>query len=223
MDCNIKEFIEYLREIGNRIYSYTSFIDTFVEMCQNAETGDDLLKISAEYSEIFYNTMIPIQGIYNRYIGWALPSEKACTLVVSTWKQFPNSKIVDIGGGTGLFCKVFNHLGIPENKLLAVDLSNPSHCSSESKNFWPIHREDDFKVDPNDILFIAWGVTKSHRIIDDYVERGGHCVIILGELGGNITTDPEMLIENPEWNVEIHEVPGPASLWFERLSISKRK
>jgi hypothetical protein len=117
---------------------------------------------------------------------------------------------------------VFNYLGIPEDKLLAVDLTNPSHCKSKQKKFWPIHRDDEFKVDPDDILFIAWGVTNTEKTLYDYIDRGGHCIIILGELGEGLTLDPEILEGKDDWIIESHEISSPMGSCMERLVISRR-
>lgn len=117
----------------------------------------------------------------------------------------------------------FNHLDIPEDKLIAVDLQNSSHISGESKNFWPIYRDDNYKVYCNDILFIAWGTYRLECIIYDYVEQGGKCIIILGEEERGCTFGPDFFVNNPNWKVELHKVPGPASLYSERLSINIRK
>lgn len=192
-----------------------SQMQKFETMCQCAETGEDIMKIVDNYDMEFKN-------IYNKYIGWALASREACNLVVDFWKLHPEKRIVDVGAGTGLFCKVFNYLGIPEDKLLAIDLPNPSHFRDEQKKFWPIHRNDDFKVDPGDILFIAWGVVNIEKTLYDYIDRGGNFIIILGELG-ELTLDPEILEENDDWIVDSCKVPSPMGSCMERLSISKRK
>lgn len=218
---------------------------TFEENCKNAVSGLDLLNIAEVYDQILHhsynkcdieenctycvehNIMDSTNAkiIYNDYIGWALPSRKTCQLVVDEWKKDPSRNIVDIGAGNGVFCKVFNHLGIPNDKLIAVDIENPTHRGNNAKEFWHIHREDNYKPNPEDILFIAWGTSGINGIVDDYVERGGKCIIILGET--NVTYDPEKFIdqetEKPkkDWTVELHHVPGALSIYAEQLSINK--
>lgn len=202
-------------------------VQAFEEKCKNTETAEDLMTLASDYYEVFSGESMGwplMKFMYNKYIGWALPSRETCELVIETWHQYPNSRLIDLGAGTGLFCKVFNYLGIPEDKLLAIDHPTISCFKSlKSKNFWPIHREDNYQVDPNDILFIAWGVSTLKNIINDYVEKGGQCAIILGEEGGNMTTDPEKFVEDSRWDIIIYKVPGPASLWSEELSINRRK
>ena len=193
-------------------------IEQFVKRCKNAETGEDLLRIAEMYVEIQQQAVMGPLFLYQEHIGWALPSQQTCQKVVDIWKQFPYSRIVDFGAGTGLFCKVFHHLGISQDKLLAVDLHQPTHAK-QTKQFWPIHRDDDYHVDVNDILFVAWG-SGITNVIDDYVDSGGFCVMILGEVDYGCTT-PANYFENIEgWDMELIHVPGPASAYTEHLSIN---
>lgn len=222
-------------------------MDTFEDKCKNAVTGADLMEIAEVYDQILHhaynmcdnkdnciyytkhNVMdaYNVKTIYNDYIGWALPTEKACQLVVDKWQKNPNRRIVDLGAGTGAFCSVFNHLGVPADKLIAVDIENPTHTGNKSsvrKEFWPIVRDNDYQVNSEDILFIAWGTTGIDDIVDDYVERDGKCIIILGET--NVTYDPEEFIDREtdkpkeNWIVDLHHVPGALSIYAEQLSIN---
>ncbi|HSW77029.1 MAG TPA: hypothetical protein VLG50_08275 [Candidatus Saccharimonadales bacterium] len=59
-------------------------------------------------------------------------------------------------------------------------------------------------------------------MIDDYVDRGGQCVIILGECG-DLTTDPEKFLHDDRWDTVMYEVPAAASFCPETLSINTRK
>lgn len=202
-----------------------SELQKFEIMCQNTKSAEDLMNIT----ECLWNkTDFKFGTIYHKYIGWALPSEEACKIVVTFWKSynttFPESGIIDFGAGTGLFCKVFHHLGIPEDKLLAVELlkSSSLFCSPESLKFWPIHRDNDYIVNPDDILFIAWGVCKVESIVNDYVDRGGKCVIILGDFHGTCTVNHKMLEGKDGWIVETYKVPGPMLSFKDGLSISRR-
>jgi hypothetical protein len=219
MDDTDMELIESFCEMSIRCGTPSDTIYAFLSMCQNASTGQDLMDIAATYYDLSQRYVIGVKEIYNRYIGWALPSKKACQLVVNTWKRQPSARVIDMGAGTGLFCRVFHHLGIPENRLLAVDLPNPSHTSVLNKNFWPIHYGA-FEVGEDDILFIAWGVDRS--VIEDYVANGGQWVIILGEIDGGCTVPADFFNDHVDWEVELHTVDGPASLWCERLSINRR-
>lgn len=190
----------------------------FENMCQGAESGEDLLKVAAYYSKLFESDIFP-KKIYNLYIGWGLPERETCQLVVNTWKRFPHKRLVDFGAGTGVFCKVFNHLGIDKDKLIAVDRLRPSHTSEYSKNFWPIHRDNNYVVDIDDILFISWG-TAIGKVIDSYISRGGTTIILLGESDNGCTFPSDYLKDRKDWEVKLHHVPGPASQYAEMLSVN---
>ena len=211
-------------------------METFEEDCKNAVTGLDLMNIAETYHQILTASYDDhkvdsnkFKKIYNDYIGWALPSQKACQLVIDEWQKDPSRRIVDLGAGTGLFCKVFHDLGVPGDKLIAVDITNPTHtpldASIERKEFWHINLDNNYKPNPEDILFIAWGTSGIDDIVDDYVERGGKCIIILGET--NVTYDPEQFMDSEtekpkeDWWVELHHVPGALSIYAEQLSINK--
>lgn len=202
--------------------------DQFVNLCINAETAEDIIKI-AEYYTILWNDGHMVKGIYNYYIGWGIPDKHTCELIVNVWKKYPDKRIVDFGAGTGLFCRVLNYLGVPQDKLIAIDKIRPSHDSPNSKKFWPIYREYNYKIDVNDILFVAWGVYNVGIFIDDYVMRGGFCVIILGEMDGGCTLPSDYFIDEKtnqtraDWDIKLYEVSGPATFCNERLSINIRK
>jgi hypothetical protein len=222
-------------------------MDAFEDDCKNATNGLDLMNIAETYHQMLthsydgcgcqvkdcVNCLVDssmnsgqIKNIYNNYIGWALPSRKACQLVVDEWQKDPSRNIVDLGAGTGVFCKVFNDLGVSSDKLITVDLENPTHISAfgdtksiKRREFWPVIRNNYYQPNPEDIVFIAWGTTGIDNIIDDYVKRGGKCIIILGET--NVTYDPEKFIDQEDWMVKLHHVPGPLSIYAEQLSINK--
>ena len=95
---------------------------------------------------------------------------------------------MDLGAGTGVFCKVFHHLGVPGDKLIAVDIENPTHRGINAKEFWHIHRDNNFKPNPQDILFIAWGTTGIDNIVEDYVGETPIAPLLIlkkGELTGS--------------------------------------
>lgn len=229
-DTNTTEEETYDNDITN--INKQIYMDTIVEfekICKSAETGEDIFKIASNYYKLFKSGIF-CKSIYNKYIGWALPIKETCEMVVDTWKLFPHKKIVDFGAGTGLFCKVFNYLGIPEEKLLAIDRIKPSHNNPKNKCFWTINHDDDYKVDIDDILFIAWGSCDNY-VIDNYVTRGGTCVIILGEEWGGCTLSsdyflvnhegkPDDFMKNDGWDIKVHNVPGPASYYSEKISIN---
>lgn len=180
------------------------FKQEFEKKCKilDIENGEKILALVDEYIKgCDLRFRHAIMNVFNEYIGWGLPSRQTCELIVEIWKKFAakNSevKLVDFGAGTGVFCKIFNFLGIPEENLLAIDLppkqdestktrlANGYYFPDKTKNFWPISEQPEFKPKADDILFVCWGDKGSVPVIEDYVERNGKCVIILGErMGG---------------------------------------
>ena len=208
----------------------------FIELCQKINSADEIFTLVEKY-RVLGNKFgwMSVKLVYNKYIGWALPSRKACTLIVDTWHE------------SGIFTYVFHQLGVPTENLLPNHLLKPSHRNSEQRIFWPptLVEELDFQVDPNDIIFIAWGSSVG-KVVNSYVERGGFCVIIQGEEDGGCTFPSDyftcsLLGEDdeedkgegesesefgrnpkPGWEVQFHEVPAAAKYSAEILSINRK-
>lgn len=192
---------------------------TFRKMCHEAKAPNDFFTIVDWYVTHFKD---PVKSVYNATIGWALPHRATCALIVDFWKREGNRRrIVDLGCGSGLFCMLLHHCGIPADRLFAVDKVEPTHETGTYKPQWPIHRDDCFDVPPGDILFIAWGSHSVTPIVERYVEQGGTCVVILGE--ADCTFDCDYFSENKLWKVRSHHVPGPASQLSEFLTFNQRK
>ena len=158
--------------------------------------------------------------IYNAELGWGLPARETCMPVVEFWQQHPRCAVVDFGAGSGLFCRVFHYLGIPPDKLFAVDFAVPLCGTYNNRQLWP--RSEDFVVNPRHILFIAWGLGCA-GFVRQYVASGGWCVIILGEPAwGGCTYPVDTFRDEPAWTVNFQHVKGAASLSMEFLSINVR-
>jgi hypothetical protein len=101
-----------------------SQLQEFEIMCKNTKTAENLMETVNYLWEVCKETQPDFRfgSIYYNYIGWALPSEEACKIITNFWESHPNHKIVDFRAGTGLFCNVFHHLGVPKDRLLAVKL-----------------------------------------------------------------------------------------------------
>ena len=140
---------------------------------------------------------------------------------MSFWQEHGSGRrIVDLGCGSGFFCFLLHHLGIPKHLLLAVDLPQPSHDTDKYKPQWNIHREENYRIAPSDILFVAWGSGVKAQV-DQYVQDGGDCVIILGE--ADCTFDCGYFDERADWDVAAHHVMGPASPSSEYLTFNQKK
>ncbi len=198
-------------------------MEVFEIQCKSAKTADDIQKIVQVITKSMQNshdfTFYP-HRLYNKYIGWALPTEKVLKLIVNFWKENPNSTIVDLGAGSGFFCLLFYDHGIPKTKLIALETKMPTRHQTISK-FWNIIQDDDYEIDVNDICFIAWGSGIQNRL-KSYVERGGKYVIILGEIEDGCTFPSDYFEKDKKWKCVLIHVQGPASNFSEYLSINTR-
>lgn len=195
----------------------------FKTMCENAKTPDDIRSILPFL--INQNGNFFAKYFYNLHIGWALPTADVCSQVVGLWRKYPTARIVDMGAGSGVFCMMFHDAGIPAHKLLAIDKTIPIECWKTTNTFWEIARDDDFEVPIDDIFFVAWGGYQGGIVerLESYIERGGWCVIILGETDGGCTLPCDYLVDDGEWNSVLIHVDGPASAYAEHLSINIRQ
>ncbi|MCJ7637932.1 MAG: hypothetical protein MUO21_10625, partial [Nitrososphaeraceae archaeon] len=131
-------------------------ISKFKTLCQNAITKDEIFELVTLYTKILKTTFM-IKIYYNKFIGWALPSKESIEVVVEAFhehiKTYPEAKIIDFGAGSGIFAYLFEQLGIPKEKIVAVDLPNPTHSDKQQRNFYPIIRDEEYEVEVNDIMF----------------------------------------------------------------------
>lgn len=190
----------------------------FEKQCKNAETGRDILECADLYVR-YFDERIWCKEVWNRIMGWALPTTETCEHIVQFWRKHSGRKLVDLGAGSGMFCKVLHHLGIPEDKLLAVDLPRPNY-GTYHKTFWPILRAENSVVPRRAILFVAWS-GGTEPIIRRFLKRGGRYLILLGEVDG-CTLSSDLLMGDSKWNVQLVSVRGPAS-YMEYLSLNSKR
>ena len=227
MDQETSDLSFCVKELNNTFYNFLrgempARAKEFETMCIKAKNAQDIQAIvefalADNYSIWFYP-----KGVYNEHIGWGLPTDQVCFNVSALWQHYPSSRIVDMGAGSGLFCLMFHDAGVPADKLLAIDKIKPSKQWKTTHQFWPIQHCDDFEVPIDDIFFLAWGGETKSRLTS-YIERGGWCVVILGEDDDGCTFPADYLAENDEWHYISIYVDGLASFDAERLSISIRR
>lgn len=196
--------------------------ERFRKQCGDAKTPQDVFDL-AEYmwQDLQKGERRTDIFTYQKYIGYALPHRTTCERIVAFWKTTGNERrVVDLGCGSGVFCYVLHFLGIPKECLMAVDLPKPTHDTEKYKPLWTIHREDNYRVYPKDILFIAWGTSGVTKQVEQYVEDGGDCVIILGET--DMTFACDYFAEREDWSVTFHHAPSTASLCSEYLAFNQR-
>lgn len=155
-------------------------------------------------------------GTFTRYVAYAIPSKKAIAQVVKWFwdykKTNENAKLVDFGCGSGIWLLLLNNAGIPKDSLIGVDLPDENkNLHNFDRKYYDIVYDNNYQVDKNDIFFIAWGYI-DEKIIDDYVDRGGKCVIILGEGNGGCTHPSGDYFSNSTWKVKITKVIAGVSI-----------
>ncbi len=206
--------------------------ERFNHLCKVGKSKEEIFEL-VELYVFLYNRMVFFTKLnYNKLIGWALPSQKVCNIVFQTYQEhikiYPEAKLIDFGSGSGIFAYMFNQMGIPEDKIVAVDLPEPTHSNEKQRNFWSIHREENYQVDTNDIFFIGWGCGCYNNVVS-YCERKGKCVIILGEYDGCTFSSGFFIKDNynnteyTNYEVNDYSVPGAATRYGELLTVNKLK
>ncbi len=200
----------------------------FEIQCRLAHTANDVRKIVHVLEETLRNKpdnslCYAAKHIYNKYIGWALPTADICRLVHDFWKERPSCRLIDMGAGSGFCCLLLEAAGIPADNLLAVDCHHPPKIWATKNSFWTIHRDDNYMVDPHDIFFVAWGYYGMVTKVRDYVARGGCFVIILGEKSDGCTFPCDFFEDELEWQTKSIHVQGPASDFTEHITFNVRK
>lgn len=118
------------------------------------------------------------KGYYNQQIGWTIPSWEMLLQIKSVQKQL-NAPICDYGSGSGLLTHLL--------KLMDCDVYGVD-CKKGWSNVGKFHKPDIlvedkdgfYQVPANHIFFISWGYI-NEPTLKNYIERGGKCVIIIGE------------------------------------------
>jgi len=224
-------------EMQKWIIQYRPEERDYAYRCYTAKNKDEIFIVVDEHDKFFTDHNYNYVVIWNKLIGWGLPSKIVCQNILDAYKThlrfFPNSKIIDFGAGTGIFAFMFNQMGISNDKILAIDIVKPTHSDKLQRNFWDICSKDNYKVDPHDILFISWG-TDVEKAVNSYIARGGKCVIILGEEGYNMSFPSDYFedeeneytnddnLNRDEWEVNLIHVPGGLSQYSEYLSINTK-
>lgn len=180
--------------------------EKFSIMCQKARTTDDLIElinylVNTDDDNFYGYKGYSYKGIYNRYIGWGVPSEKALKIIYDKFQdhliRFPDARLIDVGAGTGLYSALLHRMGIPKEKMIALDLEERTHRPKEvTHDFYPIVTSVDIK--PIDALLIVWGCG-CDKIVDKYAKTGT-CVIVQGEGRGGCTYPTDWI--NPRYKYD---------------------
>ena len=170
-----------------------------------------------------------IRTIFNENVGWAIPSEKAIQTIYNWVKQkqikYPSVKLIDIGAGSGIWELLLHDAGLPIETLVAIDLIPDKKTHKFNHTYWPITEvvdTDTYQVAIHDILFIAWGFG-TENILEDYINKGGSYVILLGERKGGCTyPGSDYFVGKDKWIIEEVYVTPSCSFYSELLTLNIR-
>jgi hypothetical protein len=207
--------------------------DPFLQMCQTWTSPKECRELVNLYIEKASFKM-PFSGnyieygfyriIYNKYIGWGIPSPAALKLIFDAYQKhlvrYPQAKLIDLGAGTGIYSLLLSDMGIPRERMIAVDLTKKTHKTC--RELYPVVIDDQYRLDPEDVVLIVWGVDTHHCRLDRYVEEGGTCVILQGEADG-CTLETGWFEDKPEWKIyEKGGLPSAVSSYAETITINTR-
>ena len=122
-----------------------------------------------------------------------------------------------------MFTWLLYRKGIPCDKLVALDLPEEDKTHRFRSKFWNIRT--DYDISKDDIIFIGWGGSGIDDIIFKYINEGGKCIIIQGEIGYcTFTTD--YISDNPEykedWETYDYLVAPSLSCYHDHLTVNTK-
>jgi hypothetical protein len=211
-----------------------------IDCVENGVTQDkvnELVETHYQFQLKFNFTMGVFKTLYNFYLGWGIPSSRKGMFftrfnkkedshyheksvvdhVMETFhvhlQEHPDAKLIDLGGGSGLFSSLFSQYAssgkggkiIDSRKIVCVDLTEPTHGTDEF-NFYPITRcSRNVKVAPQDMIFISWG-TDLYHIVDQFIKDGGKRYVVYGETKDGCTFPSDYVPEeyNDSFDSAIH-------------------
>ena len=216
------------------LYFGSEFSEDFEKECLDVindyEKFDVLLHDYMNYM-LTYNDFqcLTKRNIFVKSISYGVPSPRSIDLVVEAFKKhcliFPNAKLIDLGSGSGVFTWLFHRNGIEKNKLVALDRKDNKTHKFKLK-FWKITEDDNYIIHKNDAVFCSWGSIRGN-IIDNYIDKGGNCMIIQTENGYVAYPPADFFIDEngnvkSGWKVESHKIFPSIPGGYEYISINTR-
>lgn len=205
-------------------YQSKCFNFWFRYLCEKASTAVELQEIVnlIEQKNEFYERY-HLKFTYNKFIGWAVPCSQALQVICDQWnvhvKKFPGARLIDFGAGTGVFCCLLEQMGIPRDRMVALELPVKTHTAC--RQFFPltIADEDTFTFSSTDFVLIAWGYSPN---IKHCVDAGVQCIVIQGEDSDGCTFPVDYFESDKEWKVEMHSDICSLVATSESISVNTR-
>lgn len=146
------------------------------------------------------------KSYYNKYIGWTIPSWDMLSQIKSVQKQM-NMPLCDYGSGSGLMTHL---LKLMDCLVYGVDLKEG--WPNVGKFYQPdilMTGKSIYHVPIDHIFLVSWGyLPLKGSPLDDYIERGGKCIIIIGEDGYGCTYPSYDYVNSDSWRSTIVEIPN---------------
>lgn len=197
-ETNISRLVNEILTLTKNVWTIRVCLSHIVEFCDeqthsNAEDLDEKWMRRKDY--------------YNQSIGWTIPSWEMLSHIKSIHKQL-RAPICDYGSGSGLLTHL---LTLMDCDVYGVDLMEGW------KNVGKFHQPEVltndnelYHVPPNHIFLISWGyIHGKTNPLQDYVDQGGKCIIIVGEDDDGCTYPSyDCLNGATGWTTQVVEVPN---------------
>jgi hypothetical protein len=209
---SVSQFESEFRTLPKNVWTIRKCLSQVVEFC------DD--QTHSRQDDRDENWMCR-KDYYNKHIGWTIPSWEMLSQIKSIHKQL-NTPICDYGSGSGLLSHLL--------KLMDCDVYGVDRKKGW-KNVGKFHRpditvdeEECYPVPSDHIFLISWGyLTGKVSPLNEYVEHGGKCVIIIGEDNEGCTYPSyDYLSGASGWVSQVTDVPNFYGI-YTKMSINTRQ
>ena len=179
----------------------------------NIKTERDVYDVADFMDITFTYGSYYVKDAYNTMIGWTIPSRTMLSVIQQLQKE-SGKRICDYGSGKGLLTYLLRKIGC---NVRSVDKYINTQCFSKLDVV--LSCKGTYKIHPNDILLMSWGLYNS-SMLERYVRNGGTCVVIIGEDEDGCIYPPYNFFENdPEWTVTLYEIPNFQGV-YTKMSVS---
>lgn len=211
-------------------------IDTVIQ----SKTSTSIRNLTYYWLESSGTRSYRIKEEFNR-IAWGVPSDESIAFIkretLKHFVKFPESRLIDLGAGSGTFSLLLKDAGIPEDRIVAIDFES-SMCESGLEMF-PITKiqchsnidsacakkdtEEVVKhIQPNDVVLIVWGYCL-WETFDACLKLGIKTFIVQGEPNEIGCTFPvDYIQQNDEWTTTLIKLPTPYGI-YEHVAVWNKK
>lgn len=168
-----------------KIHAMVTEIENFCDKKTHSRNDDFDYSVNSSSTHVVKSR----RNYYNQYIGYVIPSWNMLMAIKSVHLR-TKAPICDFGAGSGILTHLLFLLGC---NIYGVNKDIPSITNHyKIGEFHPMSSllskqdESTYKVPNNHILLIS-NMCTFNCVLKDYIERGGQCVIIIGQSKSNHT------------------------------------